>query len=84
MSKQDKVNWIFDNLDNILSVMTPRSVGHPTMDGRYPCWIVWLPKYGTVERKTLNGALLEYAEQAKDSPFCTRDFDKESSGQTSK
>ena len=30
---------------------------HPTMCGRYPCWIVWTPKYGRTERKTLRKAI---------------------------
>jgi hypothetical protein len=33
------------------------------MDGRYPCWIVWLPKIGKCERKTLKEALIEFASQ---------------------
>lgn len=59
-----KVAKVMDNLDDIFHAMRPRYCGHPTMDGRYPCWIVWLPKEGTTERKTLIGAVLEFSEQS--------------------
>lgn len=34
-----------------------RYSSHPSMDGKYPCWIVWTPKYGTTQRKTLREAI---------------------------
>jgi hypothetical protein len=34
-----------------------RYSSHPTMDGKYPCWVVWTPKEGTTTRKTLREAI---------------------------
>jgi rubrerythrin len=34
-----------------------RFLGHPSMDGKYPCWSVWTPKEGTTTRKTLREAI---------------------------
>ena len=56
---------ILDNIDEIMHVMQPRYCGHPTMCGRYPCWIVWLPAEGKCERKTLKQALIDYMAQTE-------------------
>lgn len=58
---------ILDDLDEIVRTMRPRYCGHPTMDGRYPCWIVWLPKVGTCERKSLKEAVIEFATTVADA-----------------
>ena len=55
--------YLLDNLDEIFSVTKPRFINSLDMSGRYPCWIVWLPKEGKCERKILKDALLECAEQ---------------------
>jgi hypothetical protein len=34
-----------------------RYSSHPTMDGKYPCWIVWTYKEGSTTRKTLREAI---------------------------
>lgn len=34
-----------------------RFVGHPTMDGKYPCWQVWTRTEGATTRKTLREAI---------------------------
>lgn len=57
----------FDKLDDIIRVMKPRYYGHPSMDGRYPCWFVWLPKHGSCERKSLRDAVIEFHEST-DTP----------------
>jgi hypothetical protein len=64
MSQPDLAK-IFDNIDEIMHVMKPRYCMHPSMDGRYPCWIVWLPNEGKTERKTLKQAILDFAEQTQ-------------------
>lgn len=56
---------ILENIDEIFHLMRPRYCEHPTMDGRYPCWIAWLPEHGTCERKTLKEAIIECDEQMK-------------------
>jgi len=61
--ERDAAIKLIDDLDEIMHTMNPRYCGHPTMDGRYPCWIVWLPKEGTCERKTLKEAIIEFAAQ---------------------
>jgi hypothetical protein len=62
--ERDKARSILDNLDEVWHVMRPRYCGTPSMDGRYPCWIVWLPDEGKCERKTLKEAVLEFTEQS--------------------
>ena len=59
----EKLLRIFSQIDEIMHTMRPRYVQHPTMDGRYPCWIVWLPKTGKTERKILKDAMIEYVDQ---------------------
>ena len=54
---------ILHDIEEIFLTMRPRHCGHPSMDGRYPCWIVWLPKEGTVERKSLTEAIMEFVAQ---------------------
>ena len=34
-----------------------RYSSHPTMCGRYPCWICWIPSKGTTEYKNVREAL---------------------------
>lgn len=48
---------LVDNIDKILSIMRPRWINSVSMDGRYPCWIVWLPSTGKMETKDLPGAV---------------------------
>jgi len=60
MSQSEK---ILDNIDELFHLMRPRFVQTPSMCGRYPCWIVWMPKTGTCERKSLKGALIECQTQ---------------------
>lgn len=38
-------------------VLSLRYIFHPSMDGRYPCWSIWTPKEGTIQRKTLREAI---------------------------
>jgi len=59
----EKLLQIFGELDEIMHTMRPRYVQQQSMDGRYPCWIVWLPKTGTTDRKTLKDAMIEYVDQ---------------------
>lgn len=56
---------ILDQIDEVMQTMRPRYVQHPTMDGRYPCWIVWLPVQGTTERKTLKEAVVDFIQQSE-------------------
>ena len=54
----------FDKIDQIIMEMRPRRfVSSPTMNGGRSGWVVWLPKFGTVERKSLAEAIKEYIEQ---------------------
>lgn len=62
--ERDAALKLLNSIDKIMHTMMPRYCGHPSMDGRYPCWIVWLPKEGTCERKTLKEAIIEFADQA--------------------
>lgn len=59
-----KLYRIWDDIDNIMNVMRPRYIGDASMNGRYPCWVVWLPKEGKAERKTLKDALIAFVDQA--------------------
>jgi hypothetical protein len=34
-----------------------RYASHPTMDGKYPCWICWTPSKGETHYKDLRDAL---------------------------
>lgn len=63
MNDHHKLLKIFTNIDEIMRHMRPRYCGQPTMDGRYPCWIVWLPNEGTTERKTLKDAMIDFVDQ---------------------
>jgi hypothetical protein len=56
---------ILDDIDNIMLTMRPRHCGQPSMDGKYPCWIVWLPGEGGTTRKSLKQAFLDYQEQSE-------------------
>ena len=57
---------LLDQIEEIMHAMRPRWCGSSiTMEGTYPCWIVWLPNEGTTKRKTLKQAILDYIEQAK-------------------
>lgn len=64
-SERDRFKSIVEGIGDIMHVMRPRFVGTPTMDGKYPCWIVWLPNEGSCERKNLSDAILEFVEQSK-------------------
>jgi hypothetical protein len=56
---------ILEHIDEIILTMRPRFTSSSlSMDGKYPCWIVWLPNEGTTSRKTLKQAILDYADQA--------------------
>lgn len=63
--ERDSLAETFDMLDEVIKKMRPRYMGHPTMDGRFPCWNVWMPHTGTTERKSLKDAVLEYIEFLK-------------------
>jgi hypothetical protein len=58
--QRDRLAGALDMLDEVIKKMRPRYMGHPTMDGRFPCWTVWMPHTGTTERKSLKEAVLEY------------------------
>ena len=58
-----KLLKIWANLDEIMHAMRPRWHGTPSMCGRYPCWIVWLPTEGTTERKTIKDAMIDFVDQ---------------------
>lgn len=60
---REALKWI----DEAIFTMKPRHIGGPDMDGLYPCWSVWLPKSGRVERKSLQDAILEFVAQIKES-----------------
>lgn len=61
--ERDELRAIIDGIDEAMQIMNPRWCGdRVTMSGRYPCWILWLPKDGRCERKKLRTALLEYTE----------------------
>lgn len=60
----EKLARIFCDMDEIMLTMRPRYCAHPTIDGKYPCWIVWLPKDGSTTRKTLKGALIDFVDQS--------------------
>jgi hypothetical protein len=64
--ERDEALMALKCIDEAILVMKPRHIGQPDMDGRYPCWSVWLPKSGRVERKSLQDALLEFAAQIKE------------------
>lgn len=63
--QRDTLAEAFDMLDNAFQTMRPRYSGHPSMDGRYPCWFVWMPHTGTTERKSLKDAVFEYITAVK-------------------
>ncbi len=63
LEQGERDTHIINHIDEIFRMMGPRYYAHPTMDGRYPCWFVWLPKSGKCERKTLKEALIEFASQ---------------------
>lgn len=63
-AERDAARKVIDDLDEIFHAMGPRWSRTPSMCGRYPCWIVWLPDEGTTERKTLKEAILDFIEQA--------------------
>ncbi len=65
--ERDEAREALKRIDEAILVMKPRHIGQPDMDGRYPCWSVWLPKSGRVERKSLQDALLEFAAQIKEA-----------------
>lgn len=60
-----KMFKIWSMLDEIMISMRPRYASHPTMDGKYPCWIVWLPKEGSTTRKSLVDALIAFVDQSE-------------------
>ena len=64
--ERDEAREAWKCIDEAIFTMKPRHIGHPTMDGRYPCWEVWLPQWGRVERKSLQDALLEFVAQIKE------------------
>lgn len=61
--ERDAARKILEDIDEIMHLMRPRFHQTPSMCGSYPCWIVWLPKEGTCERKTLKEAIIECAAQ---------------------
>jgi hypothetical protein len=63
--QRDMLAEALDMLDEVIKKMRPRYMGHPTMDGRFPCWTVWMPHTGTTERKSLKEAVLEYIAAVK-------------------
>jgi hypothetical protein len=63
--QRDMLAEALDMLDEVIKKMRPRYMGHPTMDGRFPCWNVWMPHTGTTERKSLKEAVLEYIAAVK-------------------
>ena len=64
--ERDEAREALKCIDGAIFDMKPRHIGNPTMDGRYPCWSVWLPQCGRVERKSLQDALLEFVAQIKE------------------
>jgi hypothetical protein len=61
-----KLYKIWADIDEIMQVMRPHRVPDASMDGRYPCWRVWLPKEGRTERKTLKDALIAFIDQREE------------------
>jgi len=64
--ERDEAREIIKKLDETILEMSPRHINSVTMCGRYPCWMVWLPKNGRVERKSLSAAVLEFIDQLKE------------------
>jgi hypothetical protein len=64
--ERDEAREIIKKLDEAILEMSPRHIKSVTMCGRYPCWSVWLPKNGRVERKSLSAAVLEFIDQLKE------------------
>lgn len=62
---------ILDNIEELFQTMRPRYAQTPSMCGRYPCWIVWLPKHGTCERKSLKDALIECQTDLEEARMTT-------------
>jgi hypothetical protein len=46
-----RLDWLANNINCY------KFIGHPSMDGKYPCWSVWSPKEGRTTRKTLREAI---------------------------
>jgi hypothetical protein len=67
-AERDRLAEALDMLDEVIKKMRPRYMGHPTMDGRFPCWNVWMPHTGTTERKSLKEAVLEYIAAVEGGP----------------
>ena len=44
--------------------MGPRWCSSLTVDGVYPCWVVWLPSEGSTTRKTLKEAFEDFLSQS--------------------
>lgn len=44
---------------------------YPSMDGKYPCWVVWTHKEGTTTRKTLREAI----DASMDVPIEIKTYD---------
>lgn len=63
--ERNHIKGIIDNIGDIFHLMKPRYSGHPSMDGRYPCWIVWLPKEGRAEYKNISDAVLGFVKQSE-------------------
>ena len=64
--ERDEALAILSELDNAIRAMRPRfTESTASMDGKSPCWVVWLPVGGTSCRKSLLGAVREYSEQTK-------------------
>jgi uncharacterized coiled-coil DUF342 family protein len=64
--ERDEAREALKFIDMAIFEMKPRNIMGPTMGGRYPCWSVWLPKNGRVERKSLSLAVLEFIDQLKE------------------
>lgn len=66
LRERDEAREALKCIDEAILVMKPRHIGQLDMVGRYPCWSVWLPQCGRVERKSLQDALLEFVAQIKE------------------
>jgi hypothetical protein len=61
-----KLLRIWSELDEIILHMRPHYCGTPSMDGKYPCWHMWLPKQGATSRKTLKEGIIDFVDQCSD------------------
>ena len=61
---QEELTEIWENFDAIMLTMRPQHVSDASMDGKFPCWLVWLPDDGRTTRKHLRDAVLDFVRHS--------------------